>query len=242
MGGSRYGGGLLKAAFLLALAAPLLGFAAAFGTRVGLIDWRLGYEQLTLVWGWRLAWVSAGAALATLLLAIGDVKRRGLYALAAVLAAGATLYLHMAHRQALAAHPPVHEAASDWDEPPGFSSLIRGQRARAGAAPLATRQAPLCDEARPALTQAAPETAEAALEAAGFTVVGTSPFRVEGTREGAWFGFSQDAVLRIRPGRTDVRVSGREARPDGGEACRLAGQISEHLRAAEPARDHHQTE
>ena len=73
MGGSRYGGVLLKAVFLLALAAPLLGFAAAFGTRVGLIDWRLGYEQLTLIWGWRLAWVSAREALATLLVSIVDL-------------------------------------------------------------------------------------------------------------------------------------------------------------------------
>ena len=233
MGGSRYGGVLLKAVFLLALAAPLLGLAAAFATRVGLIDWRLGYEQLTLIWGWRLAWVSAGAALATLLLSIGDVKRRGLYALAAVLAAGATLYLHMAHRQALAAHPPVHEAASDWGEPLSFSRVIDSQRARTGAAPLAASHASVCDQALSARTQVAPEVGAAALEAAGFTVVGTSPFRIEGTREGFWFGFTQDAVLRIRPGRTDVRVAGREGRADGGEACRLAGQISERLRAAE---------
>lgn len=233
MSRSKYGGVLLKAVFLIALAAPLLGFGAAFATRVGLIEWRLGYEQLTLIWGWRLAWVSAGAALATLLLSIGDVKRRGLYALVAVLAAGATLYLHMAHRQTLAAHPPVHEAASDWDEPLGFSRVIGSQRARAGAAPLATSHAAVCDQALVARTQVAPEVGEAALEAAGFTVVGTSPFRIEGTRDSFWFGFTHDAVLRIRPGRTDMRVSGREDRPDGGEACRLAGQISERLRAAE---------
>lgn len=233
MGGSRYGGVWLKAAFLAALAAPLLGFAAAFATRVGLIDWRLGYEQLTLIWGWRLAWVSAGAAVATVLLSIADFRRRGPYAMVAVLAAGAALYLHMTHRQALAAHPPVHEAASDWNEPLGFSSLVAGQRARAGAAPPATAHAATCEAALSAATQVAPETGAAALRAAGFTVVGSAPFRVEGVREGFWFGFTYDAVLRIRPGRTDVRVSGREARPDGGEACRLAGLISEHLRAAE---------
>jgi len=233
MGGSRYGGVWLAAAFLIALAAPLLWFMAAFGTRVGLIDWRLGYEQLTLIWGWRLAWVSAGAALATVLLAMADVKGRGLYALVAVLAAGATLSLHVTHRQALAAHPPVHEAASDWTEPLSFSGLIRGQRDRAGAAPLAARHADACDQALSARTQVAPAVGAAALEAAGFTVVGTSPFRIEGTREGFWFGFTHDAVLRIRPGRTDLRVSGREGRPDGGEACRLAGRISERLRAAE---------
>ncbi|MFN3814614.1 DUF1499 domain-containing protein [Brevundimonas sp.] len=231
MGGSRHGGVWLTAALLIALAAPVLGFAAAFGTRVGLIDWRLGYEQLTLVWGWRLAWVSAGAALATVLLSIGDVKRRGLYALVAVLAAGVTLYLHMTHRQALAAHPPVHEAASDWDEPLSFSGVIRGQRDRSGAAPLAASHADTCDQAVFAPTQVAPQAGAAALEATGFTVVGTSPFRIEGRRESFWFGFTHDAVLRIRPGRTDLRVSGREARPDGGEACRLAGEISARLRA-----------
>lgn len=233
MSGSRQGLIWLRTVFLIALAGAVFGLAIAFATRVGLIDWRLGYEQLTMVWGWRLAWVSAGAALATVLLSIGALKSRWPYALVAVLAAGGALYLHMAHRQAVAAHPPVHEAASDWGEPLGFSGVIRSQRQRAGAAPLAASHAAACPEALPAQTQVAPEVGEAALEAAGFTVVGTSPFRIEGTREGFWFGFTQDAVLRIRPGRTDVRVSGREARPDGGEACRLAGAISESLRAAE---------
>lgn len=231
MGGSSWTGLLLKAGLALALAAPLLAFGAAFGTRVGVIDWRLGYEQLTLAWSWRLAWVGAGAALMVLVLAVGDLKRRWIVALAAVLAAAATLGLHLTHRQALAAHPPAHEAASDWDDPLRFSGLIQGQRARAGAAPLASAHAQTCEAAVAAPTQVAPETGAEALRAAGFTVVGTAPFRVEGTREGFWFGFTHDAVLRIRPGRTDVRVSGREARPDGGEACRLAGIISERLRA-----------
>src|SRR5690606_26368010 len=147
MNGSRQGVIWLRAVFLIALAGPLFGLAVAFATRVGVIDWRLGYEQLTMIWGWRLAWVSAGAALATVLLSIGALKRRWLYALVAVLAAGGALYLHMAHRQALAAHPPVHEAASDWDEPLGFSGVIRSQRQRAGAAPLASSHADACPEA-----------------------------------------------------------------------------------------------
>ena len=231
MRGSSSTGLVLRAGLLLALAAPLLVIAAGFATRVGLIDWRVGYETLTLTWGWRLAWVSAGAALVVLILALGNLKGRWLAALVAVSAAGTTLGLHMAHRQALAAHPPVHEAASDWDEPLSFSGLIRNERARDGAAALATAFTGRAEAAAAAPTQVTPEAGAEALRAAGFTVVGTAPFRVEGTREGFWFGFTYDAVLRIRPGRTDLRISGREARPDGGEACRLAGIIADHLRS-----------
>lgn len=218
-------------ALILALAGPVLAFAAGFAVRVGLIDWRLGYEQLILVWGWRAAWVGiAGAALAAVA-AAPDLRRRWLAALVAILAAGATLGAHMAHRQALAAHPPVHEAASDWDEPLTFSGLIRDQRRASGAAPLAGAQARTCPEAAPVPRQVHPQEAARALQEAGFTVVGTAPFRVEGVRQTFWLGFSQDVVLRIRPGRTDVRVSGREARTDAGLACRLAGRVVQALSA-----------
>ena len=93
----------------------------------------------------------------------------------------------------------------------------RGLRRRAGGAG--------------APTQAAPEAARRALEQAGFSVIGTAPFRAEGERKGFWYGLSHDAVIRIRPGRTDVRVTAREARADGGEACRLASELARALAA-----------
>ena len=55
--------------------------------------------------------------------------------------------------------------------------------------------------------------------------VGFGVGRADGTRQGFWFGFTYDATIRIRPGRTDVRVAAREGRPDGEEACRLTKLI-----------------
>ena len=71
--------------------------------------------------------------------------------------------------------------------------------------------------------------AAAALEAAGFTVRGAAPFRADGAREGFWFGLTYDAAIRIRPGRTDVRVAQREGVKVGDEACRLARAITSGL-------------
>ena len=66
---------------------------------------------------------------------------------------------------------------------------------------------------------------------AGFDVLGSGVGRADGVRTGFWFGFQYDAVVRIRPGRTDVRVTAREDRPDGGEACRLAQAILAEIQA-----------
>ncbi|MCY1311757.1 hypothetical protein D9M70_621040 [compost metagenome] len=54
---------------------------------------------------------------------------------------------------------------------------------------------------------------------------GAAPFRADGSKEGFWFGLTYDAAIRIRPGRTDVRVAQREGVPVGDEACRLARAI-----------------
>ena len=44
-------------------------------------------------------------------------------------------------------------------------------------------------------------------------------------------GLRYDAVVRIRPGRTDVRVTARDDRPQGDAACRLAREIVAGLQA-----------
>ena len=42
---------------------------------------------------------------------------------------------------------------------------------------------------------------------------------------------TRDDDLRIRPGRTDIRVAARNSRPDGGATCRLAAKITRNLEA-----------
>ena len=84
------------------------------------------------------------------------------------------------------------------------------------------------------MTQVAPASAVWALQEAGFSVQGrVNVGRAAGSHRGFWFGTVHDAVIRIRPGRTDVRVAARDDRAHGGEACRLATRISTALRGGE---------
>jgi hypothetical protein len=225
----RKAAGRVWALACVALAAPVLVFIASFGVKFGWWDAALGHDLLTLTVAWGLAFVGGLAALGALVLSLRDPRRLLAPALVAMIVAGVTLGLFV-HQKARFASGAPQDVSSDAAEPPGFSDLIASARRRAGAVAVGAPAGPdACPDARSAPTQVAPETARAALEAAGFQVLGAAPFRAEGTRDGFWFGFGHDAVIRIRPGRTDIRVAARNARPDGGEACRLAGVIADSL-------------
>lgn len=222
------GAGRVQTLALLSAAAPLLVLIAALGTRVGAWPVGIGYDLLTMQAGWYLAFVGAAAAIGALALSIRQFRRLGLLALSAVVVAAATLggFVWQKSRQAAG---PVENVSTDLDEVPGFGDLGDQRRAAGPGAPVGSEA---CPGALPVMRQIAPTAAIYALEEAGFTLRGAGVGRADGTREGFWFGFDTDAVIRIRPGRTDIRVAARDHRPHGGEACRLATAISETLRAA----------
>lgn len=218
---------MLALAFL-AVAAPMLVLVAALGTRVEAWPVEVGYDLLTMQAGWYLSFVGMAAALGGLALSLGNFRTLGPVAVAAVLVAGATLGGFIWQKARLA-DGPVENVSTDLVEIPGFGRL-GGERGGSGPGPAVGAEA--CPGALPVMKQVAPPVAGRALEAAGFTVRGEGVGRADGAREGFWFGFGHDAVVRIRPGRTDIRVAARDHRPHGGEACRLATVISESLRAA----------
>lgn len=223
--------GWIRLATLVALAAPVTVFVGAFGTLFGWWDIAVGYDLLTLTVGWALAWVGGAAALVAVVLALQDVRRLGWMAVVALLAAGPTLGLFLHHKARIAA-PSAADVSTDVSDPPGLSRRQLDQRAQEGAMPVgAPAPAGSCPGLEAAPTQVAVETADQALRDAGFTVGATGVFRAEGTRDGFWFGRGHDVVVRIRPGRTDVRVIAHDPRPDGGEACRLAKAVVQGLSA-----------
>ena len=222
------GGGRIQALAGLAVAAPLLVLVAALGTRVGAWPVEIGYDLLTMRAGWILAFVGAAAALAALVLSFGNVRQLGGLAVLAVMVSGATLGGFVWQKARLSAGA-VENVSTDLAEVPGFGDL-GGERGGPGPGPAVGGAA--CAGAQPVLRQIAPTAAIYALEQAGFTLRGAGVARADGSREGFWFGVDHDAVIRIRPGRTDIRVAARDHRPHGGEACRLATAISETLRAA----------
>ena len=125
---------------------------------------------------------------------------------------------------------PPDDISTDVAEIPGFGPL---DARRGGTLPARAGGPEACPGAVPVMTQVAPASAVWALQEAGFSLQGgVTVARAAGTQRGFWFGSVHDAVIRIRPGRTDIRVAARDGRPHGGEACRLASRISALLRSA----------
>ena len=222
------GEGRVQALAALTVAAPMLVLVAALGTRMGAWPVEVGYDLLAMRAAWFLAFLGAAAAIGALVLSLRNFRRLGPPALAAVLIAGATLGGFIWQKARFAAGP-VENVSTDLVEIPGFGDLADERRGR-GPGPAVGAEA--CPGALPVMRQIPPATALYALEQAGFTVRGGGVARADGSHEGFWFGVDHDAVIRIRPGRTDIRVAARDHRPHGGEACRMATAVSEALRAA----------
>lgn len=225
---------LARRAAVVALLAPLLVMVAAMGTHLGLWDWRIGWSLLTWKVGLGLAGVGLAAAVIAIFCAAKRPKAAGLAAVLAVLAGGGTAGVYgwaWTNGNAPGAGGGFGDVTSDPGAPPVFGRTLSQRRAAAGAPDLT----PAGQFSGCALqfvpSQAAPEVAAWALDQAGFAVLGSGVGRADGVRTGFWFGFQYDAVVRIRPGRTDVRVTAREDRPDGGEACRLARAILAEVQA-----------
>jgi hypothetical protein len=210
---------------LAAFATPLLVLVAVFGTRFGLWNAGFGLELLTLKIGRILAFAGLAAALVAVIVALKDVRRGGLYAAVSLAVAGATVALFLVQERRFAVEA-ANDVTTDAAEPPAFSRAVLAMRGGQGEQMMAPVG---CPDLTAVSRQVAPETAAAALEAAGFTVLGTAPFRADGLTEGSWFGLTYDAAIRIRPGRTDVRVAAREDVKVGDEACRLARAITDGL-------------
>lgn len=226
MASRRKGGRGVAVLLALSLAAPLLVLIAALGTRAGALSLETGYDLLTMRIGWWLAVAGAVAALGAVMLSLRDFRRSGLLALAAVVAGGGTVAAFVWHSARQADAPP-EDISTDLTEIPGFGDLNDRRR---GPGPGATAGVEVCPGAVPVMKQIAPASGAWALQEAGFAIRGAGVARADGSRESFWFGVDHDAVVRIRPGRTDIRVAARDHRSHGGEACRLATRISEALR------------
>lgn len=217
------GGKLAKLLLATALLAPGLLLVASAGTRGELWSPDFGMGVLALTIGRILAYLGLAAALVACLLAFRERRLLGI-AGAALLIAGATIAGYVIQERRFTDAP--RDVTTDVSEPPVFARSLAAERRLAGT-----------DDSRPqacagleaAPTQVAPETAAWALEKAGFTVVGTAPFRVDGRKQGSWYGVTHDVTVRIRPGRTDVRVAGRDSLKIGDEACRLAKAVAAEL-------------
>lgn len=215
------GRGLITALASFTLVAPVGLLLAVVGVRSGLLSVEVGYDLLTLDLLWRLSFVGAFAGVIGLILSLRDLRRLWLPGLLGAVVGLAVVGGFVWQKRQLEAGP-VENVSTDLTEVPGFGQS-RPDR-MGGLQPAVGVEA--CPGAVPVPTQVAPENAVWALQEAGFEAGRAGVGRADGSRQSTWFGFRYDVVIRIRPGRTDIRVAAREGRPHGGEACRLVTEIS----------------
>ncbi len=204
------GMGRVRFSIALAVAAPLITFAAILLVRGGIIPLDVGLDVLTLRIAIVVAFAALGFAIISMAGSLSQFRRLGLISLAVLLVSAAVAGLFTWQARALSVAGPL-DVSTDLSEPPA----ITGAEGRPET----------CRDFQAVMTQVAPAQATEALQSAGFSVTESQLFRARGVRDGFWFGLNHEAVIRIRPGRTDIRVVARYDRKDGGETCRIARQI-----------------
>lgn len=239
--------GLVRLALIVSLLVPVYFLVAALGTKFGLLDWTVGFGQMTFMWGVHVLGAAALLALIALLLALFISPRRGimsaLIALAIPLAGvGYGAYV----RNAAAGIPPIHDISTDLADPPGFSQAVVAARAavpqsndldllnkRTGDGRAFTDlQREAYGDIAPIETTVAPAMAwDMALVLAqeqgwaiGHTDIDAGV--IEATATTFWYGFTDDIVIRVRPteqgSRIDMRSVSRVGRSDiGANAARM---------------------
>lgn len=239
-------------AFLVALVTPLFLLGVMMATNLGYLGYDLGFKVLTLGFAPKLAVGAMAVAGLSLLISLFMAPRRcGLWAFSAVVITAGVLGGFWWYQQALRAHPPIGDVATDWDRPVTFSSKLieaRGVDARPiedlprvprndsmewGGKTVAEINAMTCPGARP-VTKREGVTADrivAMLKADDFVVTGRSDWRVEATYQDPFYGFKSDVVIRLDPGRIDIRSVGRYPMPDLGENCRRVTDLVRKIEA-----------
>lgn len=248
--GYAAGGGLV----LAIVAVVALGFAP-FGVHEAMFDLDYAAGVVALRWGWGLAVLAVIVGVLALLMTIAIPPRRGFVMplLTLAMAAGALAALGQL-KATLAAHPPVHDVATDWQDPLLFGPRLvaaRGTDAnpvgpdpRVGINYTASRMEGMrvaelntrgCPAAVPAMmigsTDQAYAKARETLVAQGYELLteNQAAGRLEATATTRLLKLQGDVLVRIRPegagARIDIRSSSRTGEIDLGENCSRVARL-----------------
>lgn len=204
---------------IVVFVAPLTLLVSIYGTRLGYFDLATGYGDIGLKLVPILSWVSLGAGVLACLLLVRDRRAWPMAVgglLIGLVMVGGVAY----HTRSFGLAP--RDVTTNLDDVPAFAGRLAHERRNVRAPEHVSRS---CEGLEPVNSQLAFESVAWGLDRAGVTVMGASPFRVDGWTEGDFYGVRHDVTVRIRPGRTDVRVSGRDSLPIGDQACELARNI-----------------
>jgi hypothetical protein len=214
---------------ILALLSPLTVFLAVAGLKSGVLSIETAFDLMTIKIALGLAAVGVIGAVIALIAGLAEFKSAGMVAVAAVLISAVTVAVFSWSIVQAGQARGAGDVATNADEPPGFSTAVLAQRRAAGADPVPTVAGPAGCEITAPMTQVPPGAAGYGLQSAGFDVRGLGVGRADGAWTSFWFNRTYDGVVRIRPGRTDVRVTARDLAHDRGQACRLAGKIATNM-------------
>ena len=247
MAAHRKSAAFVTLAVVIGVAAPALVLLGALGTKFGIVDWKTGFVTVIKDVAPILSGAGIVAGLAAVYLSFRDFRRLGMMALVALAAPAAVMGMLLKLKADAAAVPPIHDVATDWTQPLGFSRQVMDARAgspnpieadprvpdRVGP-PWAGRRiaeinAETCPGARPVLRAVTEDQVAAAFQSAGVQVQGRAPWKVEGVHESFWYGFKDDVVARISPERTDIRSTSRVGMSDLGANCARVTRIVQAL-------------
>jgi uncharacterized protein (DUF1499 family) len=142
---AKFRDGWVRLALILALLLPVYFIVAALGTKFGLFDWRIGFGLLVFKLGGLVLLAVLGIAVIALVLALVVKPRRGLVAaLVAVIIPGMALGFVSGIISRAKTAPPIHDIATNIQDPPGYSPAVSAARAAIpGASPIESMTAPM---------------------------------------------------------------------------------------------------
>lgn len=186
--------------------AVLLLAASGFGTRMGLWQFRTGFDLLKYA-----AYLGLAAALLALVAGALSLRKRELagaaLALLAFVVGLSAFAVPYSWKLKAQKYPRIHDISTDLDNPPKFVAVapLRGGAVEYGGAVVAAQQMKAYPELKTLVLSVPMEQAfRSALEAVrdlGWEIVAQVPAegRIEATDTTFWFGFKDDIVIRIYP-------------------------------------------
>lgn len=248
---SKKGLGFAHFAFFVALLAGLYLLGVMFATRLGYISQDFGFKTLTLNVGPRIAVGALAISGLSLLISLFMAPVRcGLWALLAVLVSGGLMGGFFLYQKALHIFPPIHDVATDWDRPLSFSNKLMKERGESSALVEELPRVPRnesfewggktvgdinqlsCPAAKTVRNKVVTEAQVAQiLRDEHYNLQPMAQGYVEATYRDNFYGFLSDVVVRVEPGRVDVRSVSRYDMPDLGGNCRRVTTIVQKIRA-----------
>ena len=207
----------------LATVAAVLLLAAGPTVRLGLWDFRTGFQMLR--WAAYLGIAAAVVALITLL----TPARRGVVGplVLALLAGAGVAFVPWRWLQLARRLPSIHDITTDTEQPPEFVAVLRlrvgaPNPATYGGAEIAAAQREGYPDIRPLFLKLSPSAAfhraQATAERMHWDLVATDSAagRIEATATTPWFGLKDDVVIRVMPASMGSRVDIRSVSRVGG--------------------------